>query len=197
MKNQFKEIKQALEYGHMVEVYDIENEIYCVLQYISKNEIIVTSSWSNLKKVCYDDFGRSSKTKEEINNLDLEIKIIPHIYKELPVGSLVDIIDCEELREMFEDLEGGARDMIGGKGYAMYKYYNDRVGQCYEIQNKDNMIYRFPAWAITPHIEEEKRETIIVTEVNNAEKTRCKIIYRDEYEKAIRNLKEVKENYEK
>jgi len=190
MKKRFKEIKQVLEYGHMVEVYDIENEIYCVLQYISKNEIIATSSWSNLKEDCYDYFGTSSKTKEEINNLDLEIKIIPHRYKELPVGSLVDIIDCEELREMFKDLEGVARDMIGGKGYAMYEYYNDRVGQCYEIQNKYNMIYRFPAWAITPHIKEEKRDTVVINELKDWNDT--KEFYRDEYEEAIKNLKEVK-----
>jgi len=45
---------------------------------------------------------------------------------------------------------------------------------------------------ITPHIEEEKRETIIVTEVNSAKKTYCKRVYKDEYEEAIKNLKEVK-----
>ena len=138
MKKRFKEIKQVLEYGHMVEVYDIENEIYCVLQYISKNEIIATSSWSNLKEDCYDYFGTSSKTKEEINNLDLEIKIIPHRYKELPVGSLVDIIDCKELREMAKNWgkSDKATGMIGKKGFPVNEYLNDEYGEGY-IVNKE------------------------------------------------------------
>ena len=258
MKNQFKEIKQALEYGHMVEVRDLKSKQYCVCSFIQDDgNIVIMSAWRSKKEEAYDLLGYSLLEKYEVDELDLEIKIIPHIYKplpvgslvdiidceelrevakpwdiraknmigkkglnfnahentafgdsykigdyhfpawaitphiykELPVGSLVDIIDCEELREMFEDLEGGARDMIGGKGYAMYKYYNDRVGQCYEIQNKDNMIYRFPAWAITPHIEEEKRETVVISDLKDWNDT--KEFYRDEYEEAIKDLKEV------
>ena len=196
MKNQFKEIKQAIEYGHMVEVRDLKSKQYCVCSFTQDDgNILIMSAWRSKKEEAYDLLGYSLLEKYEVDELDLEIKIIPHIYKPLPVGSLVDIIDCEELREMFEDLEGGARDMIGGKGYAMYEYYNDRVGQCYEIQNKDNMIYRFPAWAITPHIEEEKRETVVISDLNDWNDT--KEFYRDEYEEAIKDLKEVKENYEK
>ena len=190
MKN-FEIIKQALEYGHMVEVKDLKIKQYCVCSFIQDDgNIVIMSAWRSKKEEAYDLLGYSLLEKYEVDELDLEIKIIPHRYKELPVGSLVDIIDCEELREMFKDLEGGARDMIGGKGYAMYEYYNDRVGQCYEIQNKYNMIYRFPAWAITPHIKEEKRDTVVINELKDWNDT--KEFYRDEYEEAIKNLEEVK-----
>jgi len=190
MKN-FEIIKQALEYGHMVEVKDLKSKQYCVCSFIQDDgNIVIMSAWRSKKEEAYDLLGYSLLEKYEVDELDLEIKIIPHRYKELPVGSLVDIIDCEELREMFKDLEGGARDMIGGKGYAMYEYYNDRVGQCYEIQNKYNMIYRFPAWAITPHIKEEKRDTVVINELKDWNDT--KEFYRDEYEEAIKNLEEVK-----
>ena len=185
MKNQFKEIKQAIEYGHMVEVRDLKSKQYCVCSFIQDDgNIVIMSAWRSKKEEAYDLLGYSLLEKYEVDELDLEIKIIPHIYKPLPVGSLVDIIDCEELREVAKPWDIRAKNMIGKKGLNFNAHENTAFGDSYKIGD-----YHFPVWAITPHIEEEKRDTVVISDLKDWNDV--KEFYRDEYEEAIKDLKEV------
>ena len=192
MKNQFKNIKRAIEYGHMVEVRDLKSKQYCVCSFIQDDgNIVIMSAWRSKKEEAYDLLGYSLLEKYEVDELDLEIKIIPHRYKELPVGSLVDIIDCKELREMAKNWgkSDKATGMIGKKGFPVNEYLNDEYGEGY-IVNKEY----FPAWAITPHIEEEKREILAISKAKVKGDTYTKkLYYKDEYEEAIKDLEEVKQ----
>ena len=184
MKN-FEIIKQALEYGHMVEAYCKDNKVYCIYSSLGIENTIRKSDWEDTIDKCYETIGAGWNDKKAINQSDLEIKIIPHRYKPLPVGSLVDIIDCDELREMAKIRHWDCKkiNMIGNKGVKVDDYCNGEEGQSYTI----NCFY-FPANFITPHIEEEKRETITFMEGSYNSKT----FYKNDLEEAIKDLKEVK-----
>ena len=104
MKNRFKEIKQAIEYGHMVEVYDKNTEEYIIISSMMSTGNMRYSRECKSIEECYDSIGKNCfYIKDVFDFWDIEIKIIPHRYKELPVGSLVDIIDCEEWREIAKE----------------------------------------------------------------------------------------------
>jgi len=187
MKNRFKEIKQAIEYGHIVEIRDLKSKQYCVCSFTQDDgNIVIISAWRSKKEEAYDLLGYSLLEKYEVDELDLEIKIIPHRYKELPVGSLVDIIDCEELREIMNSCLNYRKDFTVLEGLEIERYINNYYGQSYNIHTKDKKAcYIFPANFITPHIEEEKRDTVRVYGSFGKE------YYKDELEEAIKDLKEV------
>ena len=74
--------------------------------------------------------------------------------------------------------------MIGKKGLNFNAHENTAFGDSYKIGD-----YHFPVWAITPHIEEEKRDTVVISDLKDWNDV--KEFYRDEYEEAIKDLKEV------
>ena len=165
MKNQYKNIKKLIEHGSLVEIKNLEDGKYCVTSDIDCDNDLHTSMWMKDIKKCYEKLRHDFFQEKFVNELDLEIKAVPRVYKVITNGSKVDIIDCKELRETLDNsydfYSDKAIEMIGQKGLEVSEFNDIEEGQSYEIYNREyTALYTFPAWAVIPHIKKEEEEMI-------------------------------------
>ena len=153
MKHTFENIKKLVSCNTVTAVYQNKYENYICFSGVDNDGDLISSIFRDKKQDAIDCNSDISWDKKELEDEELElIQLIPISHKE--ITGLVDIIDCEEIRELADKnyWNENKKGLIGKKGLEIDDYENNSYGQYYIINH-----YPFPARFVVPHIEGENK----------------------------------------